>query len=577
MIRILRIERRKLVRQKSLLADIALLFIVLGTLYAIARVGAGMMVAFNPPNTMPAIDLNPANLPYYAARSTLRMFLGLGISLAFTLSYGYIAAKNHKLERIMIPLLDILQSVPVFGYLAVTVTAFIALFPGSLLGLECAAIFAIFTGQAWNMTFAFYHSLITLPKELDEATRLFRLNKFQRFAKLEVPAAMIPLVWNAMMSFGGGWFFVSASEAISVLKKGYSLPGLGSYVAKAVDQKNLMAVGYAVITIVLVIVIVDQLFWRPLVAWAEKFKLEKSASAVVPSSWLYDILKSSSLPKMAAQLLERQAAWLRRVLPKPRTNRPIQFKKQRPNWGDTIYGLVIGVVLCIAAITGYRFITSEVSLREVLTCLGLGGLTFLRVVLLVALSTLIWTPIGVAIGFQPKLARFMQPLVLLFASFPANFLFPLAAILFLRIHLTLNIGSMFLMALGTQWYILFNVIAGAMQVPTDLREMAINMRLSRQIMWKRLIIPAIFPAWVTGAITASGGAWNASVVSEVITWGNDKLEANGLGSYITRATQSEDWPRIVLGVAMMCIFVVTVNRLVWRRLYTVAESRYKLA
>ena len=558
-------------------ADFAFLMGLFLTFYAVAKVGTGFFASFRPPDVLPSVSLDPRYLAYYAVRSTFRMFIALALSVLFTLSYGYAAAKNKLAEKALIPLLDVLQSVPVLGFLSVTVTAFIALFPGSLLGLECASIFAIFTSQAWNMTFSFYHSLITLPRELDEAAKIFRFSKWRRFISMEVPASMIGLVWNGMMSFGGGWFFVAASEAISVLNKNYTLPGIGSYVALAIQHRNLHALLYAVVTMVIVIVVVDQFFWRPVVAWSEKFRMDKSASASPARSWWLDLLRGAKLPRTIGRhwrsFQDRLPKPKPVVLPTARWKR--RAIKTRIN-GDIVSGVFLGAVAVSGLFFGARFVRTEVSPKEVALAFGLGTLTLLRVIFLLAFSTVVWTPIGVAIGFNPKIARFAQPVVLLCASFPANFVFPAATIIFLKLGLSLNIGAVLLMALGTQWYVLFNSIAGAMAVPNDLREMAANMRLRGWHKWKKLIIPAIFPAWVTGAITASGGAWNASIVAEVVGWGNRTLHADGLGSYIANATEIGDWPRIVLGVTLMCAFVVTINRLVWRRLYNLAETRYRL-
>ena len=560
-------------------ADTAILLALFLLFYVIARVGSGFFVAFKPPVIQPKISLDPANLPYYVARSTLRMFIALIGSILFTFVYGYVAAKSQRAEKVMIPLLDILQSVPVLGFLSVTVTAFIALFPGSLLGLEMASLFAIFTGQVWNMTFSFYHSLITLPKELDEAATVFQFSKWRRFVSVEVPVAMIGLVWNGMMSFGGGWFFVAVTEAITVNNKSYTLPGIGSYVAKAVEEKNLKALGLAILSMVILIIAIDQLFWRPIVAWAEKFRMDKSMAATQATSWVLDLLRSSKLPR----ILSQQSRILRRHLPKlklkfpkpPSLNFRWRRRKSRMN-EDLLFGIAIGTIVVGAITVGTHIITQEVPAKEVGAVFLLGLLTFLRVVCLLVFASIVWTPIGVAIGFNPKLSRIAQPIVLILASFPANFLFPAATIIFLKLHIGLNFGSIILMILGAQWYVLFNSIAGAMAVPNDLREMAANMRLSGWPLWRKLILPAIFPAWVTGAITASGGAWNASIVSEVVTWGDKTLTADGIGAYIAKATTVGDAPRIVLGVSLMCVFVVLSNRLFWRRLYSLAETRYRL-
>lgn len=560
----------------SLLADIAVLLGVFALLYFIAQVGSGAFVAFEPPRDVPQIDLDPANLPYYGARSTLRMFIALGASLIFTFIYGYIAAKSRRAERVMIPLLDVLQSVPVLGFLSITVTGFIALFPGSLLGLEMASIFAIFTGQVWNMTFSFYHSLKSLPRELDEAARLYRLPRWQRFFKLEVPASTIGLLWNAMMSFGGGWFFVSASEAISVLNQEYTLPGIGSYVATAIVAQDLGSLALAIVTMGIIILAVDQLFWRPLVAWADKFKLERSAAADAPRSWALDILRASRIPSVLSAAFAPIGEAIDRFFA---SSFPIKTAPQqsgrRAVW-DRVYTAVLALVVVVAVVAGLDFILREVGINEVIQAVLMGFVTFLRVMVLLVVSTLIWVPVGVWIGFNPRLSQFAQPIVQFLASFPANFLFPFATLFFIAAGIELNWGGILLMSLGAQWYILFNTIAGAMSIPSDLREMTRNMGVRGWQLWRSLIIPGIFGAWVTGGITATGGAWNASIVAEIVTWGSTTLRAYGLGEYIAVATEVGDWPRIVLGVGLMCVFVVAMNRLFWRRLYDLAERRFHI-
>jgi len=559
------------------LADIALILGTLVLLALVARIGAGTLVSFRPPDIVPGIDLNPRHLPYYAGRSTLRMFIALFFSTVFTLVYGYVAAHSRRAERVMIPLLDILQSVPILGFLSITVTGFIALFPGSLLGLEAASIFAIFTSQVWNMVFSFYQSLRTVPKELDEAATLYRLSGWQRFTKLEVPSATIGLVWNGMMSFGGGWFFVAASEAISVLNQDYTLPGIGSYVAAAIASENLPALGWAVLTIAIVILLVDQLFWRPIVAWADKFRLEQSAAVEAPESWVYDLLKAARIPRAIGQALAPVGEAINRVLSaltQPRPPRRIEPHRQATE--DRFYTLILLVLIGALLVAGLHFILTTVGLGEVFKTFGLGILTLLRVTVLLVFATLIWTPIGVAIGFNPKLARLLQPVVQFLASFPANFIFPFATLFFIRTNISIDWGSILLMALGAQWYILFNSISGAMSIPTDLREMTTDVGLRGWKRWQKLIIPGIFSAWVTGSVTATGGAWNASIVSEIVAWGQTTLSATGLGTYIANATATGDWSRIVLGIGMMSLFVVGLNRLFWRRLYHLAEIKYHL-
>ncbi|MEN9216004.1 MAG: ABC transporter permease subunit [Gloeomargarita sp. HHBFW_bins_162] len=559
------------------LADVAVILGTLVLLAVIARVGRGALEVFHPPVNVPRIDLDPRNLPYYAGRSTLRMFVALFFSTLFTLVYGYIAANSRRAERVMIPLLDILQSVPVLGFLAITVTGFIALFPGSLLGLEAASVFAIFTSQVWNMTFSFYQSLRTVPQELHEAATLYQLSRWQRFVKLEVPSAMIGLLWNGMMSFGGGWFFVAESEAISVLNQEYTLPGIGSYVAGAIAAENLPALGWAVVTIAVVILLVDQLFWRPLIAWGDKFRMEQSASAEAPESWVYDLIRAARLPRLLGRTLtpigegiNQFLSRLTRMVPSPEINPEETAQK------DRIYNGILLVLIGVLVAWGLHFIVSTVGVAEVVEVFGLGLLTLGRVVILLIIATVIWTPIGVAIGFQPRLARLLQPVVQFLASFPANFVFPFATLFFIRTGISLDWGSILLMALGSQWYILFNSIAGAQGIPTDLREMCADVGLTGWQKWRKLIIPGIFSAWVTGGVTASGGAWNASIVSEVVSWGDRTLTAPGLGAYISEATTQGDWARITLGIGMMSLFVVGLNRVFWRRLYSLAESKYHL-
>ncbi|MCJ2542204.1 ABC transporter permease [Thermostichus vulcanus] len=558
-------------------ADVAIVFGTLVLLALIAQVGTGAFVRFQPPAVVPQIDLDPRNLPYYAARSTLRMFIALGFSTAFTLVYGYIASKSRWAERIMIPLLDILQSVPVLGFLSITVTGFIALFPGSLLGLEAASIFAIFTSQVWNMTFSFYQSLRTIPQELSEATTLYRLSAWQRFTQLEVPSAMVGLLWNAMMSFGGGWFFVAASEAISVLNQDYTLPGIGSYVEAAIRAEDLPKLGWALLTIALVIVLVDQLFWRPLIVWSDKFRLEQSAGMSVPESWLYDLLTTARIPRLLNSWLTPTRELLDRLLSALTRPQGVPLRDpERQQRQDRLLTQILLVVIGAILVWILNFITTTVGWGEVLLTFGLGILTLLRVALLLVLATVVWTPIGVAIGFNPQLARLLQPVVQFLAAFPANFIFPFATLFFIRAHISIEWGSIVLMSLGAQWYILFNSIAGAQSIPTDLREMAVDVGLRGWQRWRQLIIPGIFSAWVTGGVTASGGAWNASIVSEIVTWGSTTLTATGLGSYIAEATAVGDWPRITLGIGMMSLFVVGFNRLLWRRLYQLAEEKYHL-
>ncbi len=546
---------------------------VLVLFYITLRVGQGTTVRFSTGQSV-VIDTDPSRLPYDAARSLLRMFVALAASIVFTLGYATAAARSRRLERILIPALDILQSVPVLGFLTVAVTGFIALFPGSLLGLECASIFAIFTSQAWNMTFGFYHSLTSLPRELDELSRSFRFTRWMRFWKVELPAGAIGLVWNGMMSFGGGWFFLVASEAISVNNRNYALPGVGSYAGAAIAAGDLGKIGWAIVTMAVMVIGVNFLFWRPLTAWVEKFKNEQSEAGEIQRSYVLGFLRRSSWPRLLGRLLRpvgRGLGRAGRVLGVD--DRPLTVDARQQRTGDIAFAVVAGGLILWGLIDLVGYLRARTGLGVLGEPLLLGLATLARVVVVVVGATVVWVPIGVRIGFSPKLTRIAQPLVQVLASFPANFLFPLAVWFFLRTGLSINIGGVLLMALGAQWYILFNTIAGAMSIPTDLREAMDDLGVRGWQRWKRLILPGIFPSYVTGGITASGGAWNASIVSEIVPFGATTLTATGLGAYISHATADGDFPHLIAGVAVMSLYVVGLNRLFWRRLHRIAETR----
>jgi len=545
-------------------ADIVVGAALLALLFGLLKLAPALNAPFLPKTAPSAVSTDPANLPYYAVRSLLRMFIALILSVMFTFVYATAAARLRRTEKVLIPLLDILQSVPVLGFLSVTVTAFIDLFPGSELGLECASIFAIFTAMAWNMTFAFYHSLITQPRDLDEAARIMRLTRWERFWRLDVPSGMIPLVWNGMLSFGGAWFFLAASEAITVLNHHYALPGIGSYAAAAIAQGNLSEVGYAIIAEVVLVLGVNFLFWRPVTAWAERFRVEESESSEKPRSLVLDVLRRSEIPELLGRPLRPVGRLLDRATrPFGLAEHPLTVARARERTGDVFFAGVITVVVAYGAWQALGYV--------------LGAATFARVMFLVAVATVIWVPIGVWIGMSPKVTRFAQPVVQILAGFPANFLFPFATVVFVAWHLSLDVGAVLLMALGAQWYILFNVIAGASAIPSDLREAMTSLQVSGWLRWKKFILPSIFSSYVTGGITAAGGAWNASIVAELVVYGHNHLTATGLGAYIAVATATGNFPHILVGVSVMSIYVVVANRLLWRRLYALAERRYSLS
>jgi NitT/TauT family transport system permease protein len=561
--------------------DAVVLLGLFGLLWSVLHFGSGMMVHFDE-NAAPPLDTGVWNIPYYAGRTLLRMWIAFGCSLLFTFVVGYAAAKNMAARAVSFAARDGRPSVPVLGFLSVTVTGFMALFPGSLMGVECASIFAIFTGQVWNMTFGFYHSMVTIPTDMQEAASTYGLNRWQRFTTVEVPASMHSLIWNSMMSFGGGWFFVAQSEAISVMNKNIKLPGLGSYMASAVERGDNHAASWAIVAMLAVILGSDQVVWRPLLAWADKFKIELTESSSPPTSWLYNLLRGAYVfTWMDEKVAQPFRDWFR--------NLTLRFTGRRgPGRGGRnvkklvwrglgiIMGLWIGYYVVTGLIAGIATVHEHVSSADMGKVAWLGFLTMLRVFAMTIFATLVWTPIGVWIGFKPKVARLAQPLAQIAASFPVNMTFPFVVGFYVAHHIGMNWGSILLIAMGTQWYILFNVIAGAMAIPNDLKEAARTNGLRGWPLWRTLILPAIFPFWVTGACTAAGGAWNASIVAELATWGDTTLKADGLGAFIADVTQRGDTPLIICSIGVMSLFVVLMNKLLWRRLYGLAERRFRL-
>jgi len=560
-------------RRTNWLDLVALILIV--AIILLIGLGARQMLEPLSAAQTPQISLAPEALPNYALRTTMRMLAALVLSLIFTLTYGTAAAKSRRAERVLIPLLDVLQSVPVLGYLSFTVVFFVSLSPSRQLGAEFAAIFAIFTSQAWNMAFSFFQALRTIPTDLDEASRGFRFSGWQRFWRVEVPFAMPGLIWNTMMSMSGGWFFVVASEAISVGNLQVALPGIGSYVARAIQERDLGGVGWAIVAMAVTIFIYDQLLFRPLVAWADKFRYEQTAASIVPRSLIVDFFHRTSLPRALIESIGAVAHIAARA--RLSALSPVQLRKRIPSGLlDVIwYGLVAAAVACLAAML-LRSARTELSWSDLAEAIGDGGITLLRVSVLIAIATIVWVPIGVMVGLRPALAEKVQPIAQFLAAFPANLFFPVVVYLIVRFQLSPIIWLSPLMILGTQWYILFNVVAGASVFPTDLREAAATFRIRRWRWWRDVMLPGIFPYFVTGAITASGGAWNASIVSEAVSWGPTKLNGLGLGAYIAQTTEAGDYARIALGIAVMSVLVVATNRLLWRPLYAYAERRTRL-
>lgn len=557
--------------------DLVALPLVIGLIALIAWSRQQMSVPFAEGQQI-TISLDPWKLPEYGLRTVMRMLIALTVSLVFSLAYAALAAKSRRAEKLLIPVLDVLQSVPILGFLSITVTGFIALFPGSLLGYECAAIFAIFTSQAWNMTFSLYQSFLAVPNDLREAARMYHLSPWRSFWQLEVPFAIPQLVWNMMMSVSGGWFFVVASEAITVAGHNTQLPGIGSYIAAATDKRDYLAVGYAILAMLVFILLYDQLLFRPLLAWSQRFKVEAISEGEGERAWFLTMLQRARVFRLVERVTDTLVLQLSRW---SRIKRPWRAREARPPsphaiWVDRAWSaiLVLGAIAALYYIAA--FVASEIRLDEVGRVLLLGLATLLRVVVLIALASLVWVPIGVWIGLRPAVAHRAQPIVQFLAAFPANLFFPIAVGLISAYHLNVEIWLSPLMILGAQWYILFNVIAGTLALPTDYQYAAGNFGVTGWLWWRRFILPGIFPAYITGAITASGGAWNASIVSEVVKWGDTQYAATGVGAYIAKWTETGDFPRIALGITVLSLYVLLFNRLLWRRLYALAEERLRL-
>lgn len=554
--------------------DVVALIVVIGLVVFLADASRDLLQPLAVIESTP-LSLDPLNLPGYAARTTLRMLMALVLSLLFTLTYATWAAKSERAGKLLIPILDILQSVPILGFISITVVFFMSLAPGRVLGAEFAAIFAIFTSQAWNMAFSFYQSLRTVPEELREVSESFRLSPWMRFWQLEVPFAMPALTWNMMMSMSGGWFFVVASEAISVGDTAVVLPGVGSYIALAIEQRNLGAIGWAIAVMLIVILLYDQLLFRPLIAWVDRFRVEQEPGARVPESWVLTTLRRSRLIRaftIAFRAAVRLTDWSRLLRTSHRSS-----ARTRSGHHDVLWLVLIVAVLALASWHIAPVLVASTSVEDLLEVCGLAVLTMARVFVLIALASLVWVPVGVWVGLRPRATQWVQPIAQFLAAFPANLLFPVAVYGIVTWQLNPNLWLSPLMILGTQWYILFNVIAGASAMPNELRHAAQNLRVGGWLWWRRVALPGVFPYYVTGAITASGGSWNASIVAELASWGDTRLKAHGLGAYIAEATAAGNFHRIALGIVTMSVFVVVINRVFWRPLYYYAERKFRLA
>jgi NitT/TauT family transport system permease protein len=563
------------VREHATRWDLIAIVIAIGAIAFLGEASRGLLAPLARLEETP-LSLDPSNLPFYAARTTLRMFVALGFSLLFTFTYATWAARSERVGKLLVPLLDILQSVPILGFISITVVFFMSLVPGRVLGAEFAAIFAIFTSQAWNMAFSFYQSLRTVPSELREAADSFQLSPWMRFWQLEVPFALPGLIWNTMMSMSGGWFFVVASEAISVGNTRVALPGVGSYIAVAIEHSDLKAIGWAIVTMLVVILLYDQLLFRPLVAWVDGLRFEQDSGGSRPTSWALTVMQRSRLVSLGSAAFDSAVRWTSWAMPVGKKGLATLAPRSRSVARDIIWIALIAALVIPALWYLHRLLLQQATLDEVLHVGGLALITMARVFVLIALASVIWVPIGVWVGLRPRAMEIVQPVAQFLAAFPANLLFPIAVYGIVSWKLNADIWLSPLMILGTQWYILFNVIAGATAIPGELRYAAANMQVRGWLWWKTVGLPAVFPYYVTGAITASGGSWNAAIVAEYASWGKTQLTAHGLGAYIAEATSDGNFHHIVLGIVTMSLFVVAINHFFWRPLYYFAERRYRL-
>ena len=558
----------------SHLPDVIMFAAGIALFYGVVTVGHSWFGPFTP-----AVEISRSvrALPAYAGYSLLRITIAYVLSLGFTLVYGYVAAYNPRAERFMIPLLDVLQSIPVLSFLPGVMLAMVALFPGRQLGVELGAILLIFTGQVWNMAFSFYASLKAIPNEMREAATVYRFSWWQRFTQMELPYSAIGLVWNSMMSVAGGWFALMVCEMFVLGPRDFRLPGLGSYLQTAASAGDTTSILWGVATMVLVIVLLDQFVWRPVIAWAEKFKFESVESTDAPRSWVLNLVRhSSGLARLREKTLRPLGERLLLLFARQHTEDPSE--EPAPAWRKwflralalaALAGIGYGVVRVAIILSGLQ----KAEVHE--AALGLGA-TFLRVNLALLIGALWTIPAGVAIGFNPRLARIAQPLAQIAASVPATALLPVILLLLIRLGGGLGIASIVVLLLGTQWYVLFNVIAGAMAIPTDLKECCTVFRVRGIERWKKLILPGIFPYLVTGLVTASGGAWNASIVAEYFHFKGQIYTTTGLGATISQATDAGNFDLLLAATMMMAATVVTINRLVWRKLYALAETRFRL-
>ncbi|MEN6388628.1 MAG: ABC transporter permease subunit [Candidatus Cryosericum sp.] len=571
------------------LADIVIILGVLGIFYGIIQAGREWTGILRP---TVLIDLSFRALPRYTLFSLIRGLAAYGISLLFTIIYGYWAAKDRLAEKLLVPILDILQSIPVLGFMPGVVLALVSLFPHSNVGLELAAVFMIFTGQAWNMTFSFYNSLKSVPQYLQEAGSIYRFNWWQRLTQIELPYSAVGLIWNSMMSMAGGWFFLMVTESFQLGNRDFRLPGIGSYMSVAVEKGNVPAMAGAVVAMIIMIVMLDQLLWRPLVVWAQKFRIEDTSQEESMQSWFLDLLRHSHMLRwigninaavgrrfatMTSVLFQRAPRYMTGAASEaPNDTSPATHRRSFLSFVPRLLFILLVGVLAVALVQVVRLLAT-VRISEWLRLLRSDLLTLARVIVAVVLGTLWALPAGLRIGLSPRLSKIMQPIVQVAASFPAPMLFPAVILVLTKLNVRIGFGSIVLMLLGTQWYILFNVIAGAQAIPSDLKEAAASYHITaRQRFWS-LYLPAVFPYLVTGWVTATGGAWNASIVAELVMFRGQTLRAQGIGSIISEAAFGAKFGELAAAIFLMALTVVLINRFVWRPLYAIASTRYNIS
>jgi NitT/TauT family transport system permease protein len=570
-------------RSWPVVLDLCVAAIALACFFAVVQIAKYW---FGHPVPEIVISLSPRALPLYAFYSVVRIGIAYLLSLFFAIAYGYIAAHNRRIEALMIAGLDILQSIPVLSFLPGVMLAMVALFPTRQLGVEMGAIVLIFTGQVWNMAFSFYSSLKSIPRELTEAASIYKFSRWQRLIQLELPYSAIGLVWNSMVSVAGGWFFLMACEMFVLGERDFRLPGLGSYLQTAAGVGDMPAIAWGLATMIAIIIAIDQLIWRPVIAWSNKFKFEQSTGAPEIRSPLLHMLQHSrglrtlkhhTLRPISEGIYQRLAKDREQQLEKA-TAQTVETTARREKIRGWLRWIIFAAISLAVLYAAYRALAllRQVNGAEFGEIMKGAAATFLRVNVSLLLASAWTIPVGVAIGFHPRLARIAQPLAQIAASVPATALFPVVLLALVRLGGGMNLGAIALMLLGTQWYILFNVIAGAMAIPSDLREVATLFRFSEAQRWTTVILPGIFPYLITGLVTASGGAWNASIIAEYFRLKNQTLQTTGLGATISAATDNGQFQILLLATIVMAMMVVTINRLVWRPLYRLAETRYKL-